>query len=314
MRTFFVLVFGFCVVAQAQIGAACPERAVIVNVLTRQGLPVSGFRADQFVARAHGKSIPVIGATRFHLSPRILLLIDTSGSMRSPEMRNSVRLAVKSLLEFLPISSAVGVITFSTHPEVLIPLTDNRAAVLEKLRALLQAESKWRDRTDIVRAATFTIDQFGEPRRGDSIVLVSDSVHSAPTAYRRELQRKLWVTGVRLFGNLVRRFDRRPTLEVMDPTLVRDVAVDSGGVAVWATEGRRPVQTNEPLARTAAANIAARISSGYLVSLRFDESLSRWTRWKISLAGVNPKVSKESRLEYPSELAPCSSPSTIASP
>ncbi|MEA2646733.1 MAG: Ca-activated chloride channel, partial [Chloroflexota bacterium] len=113
----------------------------------------------------------------------VLLVIDTSGSMDAtdvaPTRLDAARRAAQSLIKQLPGSARVGLVSYSTFPTLVTPLTDDRESVLSALDNL-QADGGTATGEALSLAVkqleTATQPQAGQPRPPSMIVLLTDGV------------------------------------------------------------------------------------------------------------------------------------------
>jgi VWFA-related protein len=105
-----------------------------------------------------------------------VLLIDLSGSTR--EVVKLIREAAIHFIEAARPSDRIGVITFAGKPNVVSPLTDDRAA----LRARVGAMDTLPGDTKLYDALAFTVEQVtkdAKPSRRTAIVLMSDGLDNS---------------------------------------------------------------------------------------------------------------------------------------
>src|SRR2546422_193408 len=62
----------------------CSHRIILVSVTDDKGRFAEGLTAASFVGKCRGKPVRILGASRDVSSRRIVILLDTSGSMTEP--------------------------------------------------------------------------------------------------------------------------------------------------------------------------------------------------------------------------------------
>jgi tight adherence protein B len=121
----------------------------------------------------------------------VLLVIDTSGSMRGAPIEAAKR-AASAFLTNMPPSVRIGVIGFGQRPEVASPLAADRAKLAFAIGGLRASGE-----TSLYDAVALAVEQFspgGRARR--SIVLLSDGGDTASTASLPAAEAKLVASGV----------------------------------------------------------------------------------------------------------------------
>ncbi|HKO98804.1 MAG TPA: VWA domain-containing protein [Pyrinomonadaceae bacterium] len=112
----------------------------------------------------------------------LVLLIDLSGSTSSK--RKLIRTSTRRFIEATRPSDRVAIVTFSSTPEVLSPLTDDRAKLIESVNGIgdeVGGSSVW-------DALKFTLDRVLEPRtltRRRAVVFMTDGVDNAMADWQR---------------------------------------------------------------------------------------------------------------------------------
>jgi Ca-activated chloride channel family protein len=122
----------------------------------------------------------------------VVVLIDTSGSMRTDNKMSLAQEAIKGFLEDQSATNNIGLVRFSTDVETLVPLAgfeSNRSLITEKVD-LLQA----RGDTAMYAALLQTIDEMSkspDSARIRAIVLLSDGKNTVDNASLRDVTDKI---------------------------------------------------------------------------------------------------------------------------
>ncbi len=122
----------------------------------------------------------------------VVILVDTSGSMRKEDKIGQARVAVRSFLEDQASTNNIGLVRFSADVETLVPLAafENNRADMEREVDLLEA----RGATAMYDAILATIDQFAsrpDNSRIRAIVLLSDGQDTDSRATIKDVLQKL---------------------------------------------------------------------------------------------------------------------------
>jgi len=105
------------------------EVTAFLSVLDAQGAPIPGLQASDFDIREDGSEVE-----RFEVGPaeggvRLVLVIDTSGSMAAEGKMNAVKEAAAALIGGLGAEDQVALVSFNESPKVEINLTPDLTAV-----------------------------------------------------------------------------------------------------------------------------------------------------------------------------------------
>lgn len=108
--------------------------------ISASGLP-SDVGLDPGTVRvdAGGRSLPATAAVAESgtttTAPTVLLVVDTSGSMQGQPMTEA-KAAVSTFLSSAPTETAIGLLRFSSTPQLLVPPTTTRSTVLSAVSSL----------------------------------------------------------------------------------------------------------------------------------------------------------------------------------
>jgi Ca-activated chloride channel family protein len=122
----------------------------------------------------------------------VVVLIDTSGSMRTDNKMSLAQEAIKGFLEDQSATNNIGLVRFSTDVETLVPLAgfeSNRSLITEKVDLL-----KARGDTAMYAALLQTIDEMSkspDSARIRAIVLLSDGKNTVDNASLRDVTDKI---------------------------------------------------------------------------------------------------------------------------
>jgi uncharacterized protein with von Willebrand factor type A (vWA) domain len=190
--------------------APCLRRSVVANVVDEKGNPVPGLTAADFAGRFHGKPVKILSATFDQQPRRIVILLDTSDSMRSFYLFTSdlFSATINELRSVAPTGSALAVATFSDKFQERLGFSSNWEEIEKQLAAIrteLRPAGPWKGRKVMRDSLLGGVALFGSPRQGDTIVLFSDGRDVDSQTDYHHVQRALWSSGVRLLSLLRHR-------------------------------------------------------------------------------------------------------------
>ena len=180
------------VLSDVRVSAAV--RSVDLTVAARGLAPGTGLDPASVVATVDGRTLPaesVVAATETqHVeNPRVLLVVDTSGSMAGQPMIEAKE-AITTFVSSAPADVELGLMRFSTAPTMLVPPTRNRTSVLSAVVGLeAQGETSL---YDAVRAGVTALGGEGARR----VVVLSDGGDTRSTASLQQALQATALSGV----------------------------------------------------------------------------------------------------------------------
>jgi VWFA-related protein len=131
--------------AQDPVFRAGIEQVRVDASVTRGNTPVAGLTAAHFEVHDNGIVHPVEQVLREEVPLRLLLVLDTSGSLEGPRLGALVA-AARSLVQSLRPEDEVGLVTFSQALQLSVAPTARHGDVAEALgRLRASGATSWRD-------------------------------------------------------------------------------------------------------------------------------------------------------------------------
>ena len=286
----------------------CARRTVPVSVSSSEGNPLTGLTTDKFQATFRHHPITVLSVTPNDTPVRVFMALDASGSMTHEGKIWQAYIAVaEAVLDQLPASTRVGLMVFSDHVELSVPLTMNRTVIraqFEQLRSRHRVASTalW----DTLRASAL---QFEPPLPGDSIYAITDSDDDASRIGLNAAEEILVGRGVRLFtfsieperpGPRPKRWDKSLTHGIVEATGGYSVLIPEGRVASLSRTGKDA--TNPANDLTPLSQQLQLISTFARVELEMPEALHKLEEWDLRAIGM---TGRDLVVEFPHKLASC---------
>ena len=296
----------------------CSRRTVPASVTDPNGKIVAGLTAKEFSAQIHGRPVKILTASLDNSPRRIVLLLDASGSMISPETGTwkSVLAAAKDLVENLPPEHTIALLVFARQVDWKIEFTKERTPILQRLDDLQAGPSafaKGLRRTALWDAALEALGSFGTPRIGDTIYAISDAGENQSRANADKVKAELLAAGVRLFA-LVTSNDNHDMLrsrtleEELGTVSLRQLAETAGGGLLRPrTTGVSSgvVLLSPAQLRVALDNLYSRMLQFYRLEIELPEPVDKMRDWKLEV--LDPLTGGKAHLElaYPRKFLPC---------
>jgi len=299
----------------------CLTRKLTINISNKDWQRVSGIPADEIQGTYRGKPISVLDLkTDYSPKRRVLLLLDTSGSMSSGrDSRNrtynaSMPLVVNKTIALLPPETPLSVGHFGSKVELWSYRDSDRSRAIEAVKDILAKQSKFDGRTPLFAALHAGVSLFQPIQPGDSIILVTDASENASKnvdQFAKEFER----SGLRLFAFVygLNDEDRRTPEEIEGPRQLLDLIERTGGfmISVPRTFASDPKQADDAVTLVASA-LVSRVLYTQELTIQLPESSKKAEKLKLRLSGLDSKQAKQLHLEYPAVIQPCSVTSASA--
>ncbi|HXE91092.1 MAG TPA: VWA domain-containing protein [Terriglobales bacterium] len=296
----------FGVFAQNNLG--CRLRSVTVTVADAKGKPVTGLTANSFQGQFRGQPVRIHHARMTSGSPRFVVALDISGSMERSLRPSGIAWTIAgNAIESAPPGSAVGLILFNEKIGLRIGLTQDRAALLEELKAAMTTKGIIKGRTAIRDAVMEAVAMLGRPRPGDVIYLITDGGDNMSWTKESEFTMAVATSGARIFGVLFADLFPTTPEEREGPGLMSGLSKMSGGITVvWSSNltpgGRR---TLDSLLR----RLYFDMQNYYELMVELPAEIDKPHDWKLHVVDDHGRKLSRYEVFYPRTLAPC--PSTV---
>ncbi len=281
----------------------CLHRSIPLTVLMKpDNLELQSIH---LAIRSGDTNASVLSLQKEKISPRVILLLDASGSMAGTlnwKWKNAL-LAGAFALDAIPSQSQVALVTFNR--EIHISGFKDRLAVNQELLAL--RNTKPRGQTALYDAVERSIQLFGTPQFGDSIFIVSDGADNYGSGQPKPVSEELIRSGIRVFAFVVSDSAAKIPEERQGPAKLADLVKATGGAIVWGVEiTPKWIASKEygESVRTAHNQLQA----PYRLELQLTSSPSKAAKLRITtnLNGL--------QLSYPQHIEPCSTHAPAAVP
>jgi hypothetical protein len=198
-RTAVVLVLGcLCVKPAHAQGENCQHRTIPVTVESKGGAPAPDLSSADLQGTYRNKPVHVKLLALEQRLPRMILLLDTSGSMQQT-LNQSLDVA-EDLLSKIPPTAEVGLAFFARDFQPIALPTTDREKLKSQLEALRKDSSSFRGKTALWTSVLQSVKMLGNPQVGDVIYVVSDGGDNASKSKEANVTLTLARAGVRLFA------------------------------------------------------------------------------------------------------------------
>jgi len=308
LRSLTFLAGALCSLAAAETLSSqdqpCAPRSIYISVMDHGGLPIARVAGAKFSVRYRRKPISAPPAVAETLTPRIVILLDSSGSMRSTW--GAATLAASELIQHAPLHSSLALIAFGEKLDIVAGLNADRLTVRQGLQ-----KTAPKGPTPLRDAIRLAINVLETPQPGDAICLISDGGESASKISEGRLEQALMASHVRLFSLLIPgpiEMRVRTPEELSGPLAILGYVERYGGANSWLW----PEEQQSPDGRTiqlgvqrAVQNVLAAMMLVYRVDITLPAGEKRSGDLKIEMLDGNAKPQKTVVLAYPHRIATC---------
>ena len=310
----FVTVMCAVLPAQAQ-QTSCQRRILVASFTSEQLLPISGVAPTDLEAKIQGKRVTILSLAPDERPHRLLILLDSSGSMMS-YWATATKFAQMFANENAG-TSQLALMASSRGNADIVDFSEGNSAVSAKLQelAMLGYEKKdVRGMTAIRDAIVQAVQLFHHPTSADAIYLITDGEENASKHNTEFVEHLLSRTSVRLFVTVVGHGHDGPVFPIMvENEDLAEMSKDSGGGVLgyldWndsrlflEADARYPVDL--PPDR-ALARLFQVISRDEVVQVQLPESIRKFEHLKLKFSREARKRWKGARITFPQLLPPC---------
>ncbi len=321
----------------------CP-RTVPVTVIDRDGNLIPALTAVDFQARMDGKPVKVLSAANSEGRGRVLILLDSSGSMLEPESKWALaRTLVRQFVEKAPPEMPLAFAHHATKIRESIGFGQTRQSILRKLEEL-QSINELKRRKPIQTALADTLveaaDLFGQKQTGDTILAITDAGSAddrKSDGYARDV---LIQSGVRFFAVFLpamlseagprvggRRISSPTGMRIAPPDAdgiarFRELALQSGGNTftllpnIFDRYNLKQINAFVPGAdsrfppEVSLERLWRQALTFYQLELSLPGAIYKQETWKLEVLDQQGKKRKDVEGFYPRRLMPCATGAT----
>ncbi len=280
----------------------CTVPPVVVGVIDKNGQPVQNLMPGDFHAKLRGEHAQITSATYNQDPRRIVILLDSSGSMAGEHPKLQIQI-VKELAAAVPPDTSLALLTFS---EGIIDRMEFSPTPKTFVDRLSEFESRYlrelRGKTRLNDAIEEGLLLFGQPRIGDALFLLSDGEENGSSTSPGKLRHDLAHSGARLFAffALSSWLGRARTPEEIQGANVLAMCEETGGDAVLIDDVE-----NSPVIREKVHSLAIEMSGIYVVKVKLSGKVDKPREWKLEVETPGSKTKSRLHIIYPRRLMPC---------
>lgn len=278
----------------------CHERTIPASVISKDGAPVPRLSIANFEATYQSKPVRVRFVAPEQEPPRMVIMLDTSGSMKETE-KGTLDIA-ESLLSRMPPNVEVGLAFFAKD---LVPValpTNDRERLKYQSQGLRTHPSSYRGKTALWDAIGNIVRMFSHPQLGDTVFLITDGDDNQSKTNPEKVIQLLAAAGIRLFvvqavDQWAKSLGRTETVDIRSQFQEKlpQVAEATGGFLIKSYSPDKVSLDKEYW----------QIVSFYRIEIDLPGAVDKQRQWKLDLVGFAKSERDNLVLTYPRMLAPC---------
>jgi tight adherence protein B len=258
--------------------------------------------ADAFSATVDGRQAPVAKVDPLEATGRqvaVMLVVDTSFSMRAGDNIRHARDAADQLVEELPPGTKVGVVAFSDQPRIVQGLTADRGRVRSAI-ASLQANGETALRDAVVQASRL----LGREPGQRNLVLLSDGADTSSGANLDQTVAAVKRAKVAIYTLGL----TAPAGEEQDPQALKNLTNRAGGRAVTDLTGAELPGLYQGIGRE--------LASQYVIDVQLPQSTGTTIAFAVAVqaAGASGSAQRTLLLRRPAATKTPAVPSLSPAP
>lgn len=273
-----------------------------------------------------GKPVKVLSIKPDERPHRIVILLDTSGSMisRLGQSEGSkwgiARLAASHIAHANLQNTSLALLVFSDRVNEQIDFSQGTPAVTKRLSEIATdtsfAKTRVRGTTAMRDAVLSALRLLDEPGFMNSIYVISDGGDNKSKSGFRSVRDALDAAGARLFVTLLAEDPCGQSPEEQEGLIeAADLTAATGGFVLGPLGNAIPGRVNYNLSKDQLSGVAMGLDGLYLAMTRNDlveielpQSVNKWSKWSLQFPADVRKTHKDWLVIYPQSLAPCSAP------
>jgi hypothetical protein len=276
---------------------ACQQRTIPVSVETKDGTPAPELSSADLEGTYQHKAVHIKLVAFEPTLPRIILLLDTSGSMQGTQ--NDALDIAEELLSKIPPATEVGLAFFAKDLQpVALPTSDHQKVMIQ-LEGLRKSPISYKGGTALWASILDSLKMLGSPRVGDAIYLISDGGNNSGKLTEDQVAATLIRSGVRLFGLTSPSTPRVQVLlmEADSWVYMQQMIENTGGTNVFLYN-RLTIKHDLDEQRRQLIGFSQ-------VDIDLAENVDKPREWKLAMSGLLKSQRDNLVLKYPHVLVPC---------
>lgn len=302
----------------------CQRRILPVALRDKLNLPIQSISAADFEGRVHGKPIKILSLAPDPRPHRLVLILDTSGSMGSTAGESPLIILEFALARhFFDVNrqrSQIALLMFNNDVTDVVDFARGNSAVGDKLQQIANdhnfVKTNVKGRTALHDAILEGLQLLDHPSSADALYVLTDGGDNASKSKAGDVTKRLAVTSVRLFAVILHQesgYRNRAPEEQSGPGELSEIAEKSGGeiLSAAAWHGKQVALSADPEAKLKTQETLGRlyqtILQENLMEIELPFPIAKNEHWELKLSEAARQQWKSSQVTYPTTLISCNS-------
>ncbi|MGB8472600.1 MAG: vWA domain-containing protein [Candidatus Acidiferrum sp.] len=301
--------------------AACFHRILPFSVIDSHRHLVRLSDPSELDGKLRGKPVKILSIRPNKRPHRIVILLDTSGSMLGDldgRKWQVARFAALRIAQANLENTSLALVLFSNKVSEQIDFSPDSSAVAKRLSAIDAdpnfAKEHIHGKTAMYDAVIFALRMLGSAGFDDTIYAITDGGDNTSKNGYRDVRDSLVSRGVRFFVTLLGPGEPglAPPEELNGPQDAAALAAASGGLVLGPLGMNRFGKASYNLSKDDFGAIATSLGDLYMVMSRNDlveielpQTVNKWSSWRLEFSRGDSAYHKDLLLVYPGDLAPC---------
>jgi hypothetical protein len=297
---------------------SCLHRTLPFNILDSRMRLIRISDASYFQGKLGRAPVKILSVGRDNRPRRIVIMLDTSGSMLGdpPERKWQLAQFVAAHIAKAKLpNTSLALLLFSDQVNQEVDFSEGDSAVERRLLEIEAdanfAKKQLRGKTALRDAVLSALRLLGDPGYANSIYIITDGGDNESRNRFQQVRDDLVRSGVRLYVTLLTSVRLMPD-EQSGLIEVAELAKDSGGLVLGPVGGQPFGRVSNGLTKDELRRIAIRLDELYLVmttndlmGIELPQSVKKWSKWTLEISKEQKSAHKDWLLAYPQEVAPC---------
>ena len=308
-RTTFLALFILCFPVISSCESTSCEQSIPVDVRDRFGHFVSGLQSASFDFHSYGPPGSVRSASVPTGPRRVVLLLDTSGSISRPDGPWSQARYIAEHVAASPAEIRLALVIFAGRILETYDFSQPREEIIHRLQELKNADALVPNnahQTALWDSMLSAITLFGTPQIGDAIYAITDAGDNHSHATSAQVRRSLLAQRVRMFALGLERRDFPSEEEKSGIEELSRLAEASGGSYESVDQRAKDATTR---IKTTASEFYDKIAYFYRMEVAGPTS-NKVAPLKLTIADTNRTKRGDLTVAYPREMMPCQAANT----
>jgi hypothetical protein len=297
---------------------SCLHRTLPFNILDSRMRLIRISDASYFQGKLGRAPVKILSVSRDNRPRRIVIMLDTSGSMLGDPPGRKWQLAqfvAAHIAKAKLPNNSLALLLFSDQVNQEVDFSEGDSAVERRLLEIEAdanfAKKQLRGKTALRDAVLSALRLLCDPGYANSIYIITDGGDNESRNRFQQVRDDLVRSGVRLYVTLLTSVRLMPD-EQSGLIEVAELAKDSGGLVLGPVGGQPFGRVSNGLTKDELRRIAIRLDELYLVmttndlmGIELPQSVKKWSKWTLEISKEQKSAHKDWLLAYPQEVAPC---------